>query len=410
MAKVITTQNPFADSIVKIISREWERIIKHSPHLISLFGEKPYLPGAGGSHIWRNAYDIPAIISQDTYVSAGGTPEQGVITFAIGHTDELRAGDVLMLENDSVQVKINAVAGNTANVEVVSWNGSALDLTLTPPGTGIPTGQATWLVLARAISEVNYLLDGRGGFKEDPFDWNGIQIYRQHRIHTQTMMDMATHNDSSQMFTQVTDMLSIMARELNLTAIAGAERSNSRDDAGNTGRCGGVAWLASVDNSVNTATGCAKIYKAVPGPLEYADVTALLGMIAEFDQQGDQWALVCNGSIQHQISYWSHGLAQPVQVVNTEPNIYGRFHNLIRSPYTNAIIPVVVDWNMPGNQVFLINTSKASIVYRERPTLIAVRPENANDFDGSIMRVRAKMTIEWLNSFANVGVIYNVVS
>ena len=412
MAKVYTSQDP-SHVLQDRVSEDWTRAVKDSPTILSLLGETPYVAGAGGSHTWRNAYDAPLMINQISYTPLTATT--GTLTIPPAQTMLFKEGDDLRLENDSVTLRIEAVTAGSLSVRLLGWHGSLLDPTdPVNPGTGIPTGSdVLWLVQARAIKEVNYLFDGRGGFKEDDFDWNGIQILRQHRIHTETLQDTATLDNASQiMDMQLDDMIKKNIRDINEIIIGSGERAKSRDEADVTGRCGGITWLANVDTTVTPAAGCVKYRKDTPGPLTYNDVKNLLRMLAEWgDASMGQWALICSVDIQGQISSWMRGteLVAPIQnITGIQDTIYGKFINQIINPFASGVIPVIVEPNMPNNQVYLINTNNTKIVYRERPAVKIINPDNAMDFDGAIIRIRTKMSLQFQNSFCNVGVIRGI--
>ena len=132
-------------------------------------------------------------------------------------------------------------------------------------------------------------------------------------------------------------------------------------------------------------------------------------MVVSWNASNDQWALVCNYNVQRQISNWLSGLVLPVQVnVGMTDSIYGKFHRQIISQFSGGIIPVIPDNNMPNNQVYLFNTDKVRVVYRERPTIKWVDSDQLTDFDGAALRLRTKVSLQYQNSFANVGVIYGV--
>jgi len=410
----ITISQEAINALNDLISKDWERVIKDSPIAISLLKEGSQVAGDGSRHTWRNAYHAPKLITQTSFTPTNPAATEGTFVFPSDQARFLRVGDTLTLNNDSVVIKVLGISGPNITAQIMlsngvtNWNGSLLDPALGFGGTGLPTGSATWVVGPPVVPEINFLPDGRSDFKMDSQDWNGISIIRRQFIVTETMLRTATWDDSSQIPMQLDNMVLSTIDDINRMFITGMERSTSSATADITANSGGIPWLASVDNSLDHTIGCAKLYKTTPSPLEYDDVMDLLEMVIGYSTaQTGNWALLCGTNVQKQISKWLPSYFATI-VAGMEDTIFGKFHNRLISRFGTGIIPVIRDGNMPDNQVFLFNTDNVRIVYYEKPSIKHIPGELLNDMDGSAVRIKTKFTFEYPNSFANVGVIYNI--
>jgi len=219
-----------------------------------------------------------------------------------------------------------------------------------------------------------------------------------------------TYDESSKLVKQLANIVQQTVRDINKTIIFGPVRDVSTNNPDYTGSCGGFSWLASIDEEhldYPTADGCAKLQKETPGPLSWSDVGNMLSQLAEWDS--GNFILVVNRATQKHISEnWVDG--KPTWIVqSTNDRQYGKYINSILNPYTGASIPVVTDMNVPANQAFLFNAKSVSIAWRLRPEARVFERGQLTDFDGNAVRLLTKHTIEWANSFANVGVIYGLV-
>lgn len=383
-------------NIQRVVERLWDRAISYAPNLLSLLGNKNIM-GSEGKHEYTNQYYAPQTVIQESATA------EGVVTIApLSDLKYFKVGDELQLENDALIAKITNITATDFTLEVVASTGSVL-ITL-------PTGPATWVVLPRKIRDGSILYDGQTMFKQDKIVWNGVQTYRKYVQLTETLQDTMTYDESSKLVKQLANIVQQTVRDINKTIIFGPVRDVSANNPAYTGSCGGFSWLASIDEShpdYSTADGCAKLQKETPGPLAWGDVGNMLSQLAEWDS--GNFILVVNGATQKHISEnWVDG--KPTWIVqSTNDRQYGKYINSILNPYTGASIPVVTDMNVPANQAFLFNANSVSIAWRLRPEARVFERGQLTDFDGNAVRLLTKHTIEWANSFANVGVIYGLV-
>jgi len=391
MAKVYHV--PTLDNIQEVVNRVWQRAVQSSPSLLRTIRSEAWTPGSGGRHQYINRYDSPRVFEQTS--SAGGVV---TLTDPAGTLDYLQVGDRVRLANEPLIAQVSVVTPTNITLVVVTANGGNI--------TAIPTGPATWEVLARSIRDASIVFDGRTAFKQDKLVWNGIETTREYVTLSQTLMDTATHDQASEIERQLENLSRLMIRNINNVLIYGATRSMSLTDADLTGRCGGIAWLQSVVPGAADADGMQVYRKATTGQLEYDDLADAIEMLADWDTTN--WTLCINGQTQKYISKnWIDGVVTQVSRTTGE-QVFGSYINELINPFTSQRIPVTVDWNIPPGQALLINTANTRFIDRLAPTVKGYAPGVMQGQDALTIEIMAKFTIEWLNSWQNVIGIHNL--
>lgn len=331
-----------------------------------------------------------------------GATASGAFTFADAKTaNKFRVGDVVSIEGLAAVFEVKSVEGAVVTTELLNANGAEVagdDGFETLTGSNVPQGAGVLCYDYRPFEEFSQRAPLV--YRQTKRNHNFTQIIRRSVALSRSLENYDMYGNENKFPVQIENALLGMSRELNRVAIRGNRQQREMDDETGeetqVGRAGGLYDFGiNGGNVVDAANGS-----------EYGDLSIKLINDAAYtilSLGALPNVILCHPNQRRVLS----ALMQSNIILEQNDDKRGAYVKTVRSDITGEPLEIVADFDVPENDVWVMDTRGLTFATVGSEWLQAVDTEQ-KEFDGRLYKLLGEFSFVWKNPDARLCRIKNL--
>lgn len=348
-------------------------VVKDEPRFISNFSA--VADGTAQKHEWLedqiSGRSIKALTVDGNTVTAENTD-----------IAKLKAGTLLVVQNDSALFRVNTVADNSFTLELAGANGSAVTM---------PAAGAVLNIVSSPMAEGSVNGDGEETSHMSNTEYNYMQIFRKDIVLTGTAMAINVYGSiDNQINRQTAFAMSELARDLNRVALFGVRREPG---AAVRGEAGGLYCFATGNNAMAIDAG------------NLALDSFMINDAAQniLSEGGEPMQILCSPG---QARVLSNEYKRSLQVLRSDER-RGAYVATVVNEISGRGMTIMADPDVPDTDVWVMDTTGLGMASLKGRSITDV-DATPQGFDGVKRMAIGELTFEFKNAKQRLCRIHNI--
>ena len=348
-------------------------VVKDEPRFISNFSA--VADGTAQKHEWLedqiSGRSIKALTVDGNTVTAENTD-----------IAKLKAGTLLVVQNDSALFRVNTVADNSFTLELAGANGSAVTM---------PAAGAVLNIVSSPMAEGSVNGDGEETSHMSNTEYNYMQIFRKDIVLTGTAMAINVYGSiDNQINRQTAFAMSELARDLNRVALFGVRREPG---AAVRGEAGGLYCFATGNNAMAIDAG------------NLALDSFMINDAAQniLSEGGEPMQILCSPG---QARVLSNEYKRSLQVLRSDER-RGAYVATVVNEISGRGMTIMADPDVPDTDVWVMDTTGLGMASLKGRSITDV-DASPQGFDGVKRMAIGELTFEFKNAKQRLCRIHNI--